>query len=255
MKTRNLSIVLLTTLLVLACNLPGNTPTPPPNGDSLPPPVQADTPVPQPPTQAPPPSATPLPTDTPPPTATFTPTIPIAWPKDLNVNCRFGYGTEWLAIGALMGGEPAEILGRNSSSTWWYVKLQNSTQCWVAASVTETSGNVAAVPVKTQSVAQVIKVSIEKPDNISVPGCIGPIQPTELKGSVETNGPTTVDLHFETEQSGVLATQTKTFDSFDVKNASDSFVPTLTAGSYWVKLVVTTPNGKVAESGYKVECP
>ncbi len=77
----------------------------------------------------------------------------------------------------------------------------------------------------------------------------------ELKGSIETNGPTTVDWHFETEQSGALGTGTKTFDSFDTKNVSDSFVPTLTAGTYWVKLVVTTPNGKVAESGYKIECP
>ena len=125
----------------------------------------------------------------------------------------------------------------------------------MAASVTDTAGNLASLPVISQSTASVIKVNIEKPQNISVAGCIGPIPALELKGSIETNGPTTVDWHFDTEQSGALASHTKTFDGFGTKNASDSFGPTLVVGTYWVKLVVTTPNGKVAESGYKIECP
>jgi hypothetical protein len=179
----------------------------------------------------------------------------MAVPKDANVNCRYGYGTDWAAIGALVNGQPATIVGRTGDSSWWYVQLSNSTKCWVAASVTNVSGNVAALPVTQQSVASVTNVTIEKPDDISVPGCIGPLAPLELKGTIETNGPTDVSWYFNSEQAGPLAASLMTFDSFDTKPFSDSFVPTLSAGTYWVKLVVDSPNSKVAEASYKIECP
>jgi len=166
-----------------------------------------------------------------------------------------GYGTEWLATGALMAGEPATIIGKNQTASWWYVKLQNGTQCWVAASVTTTAGNLVGVPVMGQSTASVISVSIEKPDTITVAGCLGPIQPLNLKGSIETNGPGTVTWHFETEQSGVITDHATDFSEAGSKTVSDSFVPPLVAGSYWVKLVAFLPNDKVAESSYKIECP
>ena len=47
------------------------------------------------------PSDTPVPSATLPPTASPTPGVPIAWPKDKAVNCRFGPGTEWTAVSAL----------------------------------------------------------------------------------------------------------------------------------------------------------
>ena len=34
-----------------------------------------------------------------------------------------------------------------------------------------------------------------------------------------------------------------------------SFTPTVAAGTYWVRLVVTSPNSKQAEASYKIECP
>ncbi len=253
MKTQNLSVMLLVILILSACTLPSGAP-PPDASPTLPPPPE-NTPIPPTATIPPPPSETPLPTNTPLPTATFTPSVPIALPTDLNVNCRLGYGTEWLATGALLAGEPATIVGKNQTASWWYVKLQNGTQCWVAASVTTTAGNLVGVPVMGQSTASVIKVSIEKPDTITVAGCLGPIQPLNLKGSIETNGPGTVTWHFETEQSGVITDHATDFSEAGSKTVSDSFVPPLAAGSYWVKLVAFLPNDKVAENSYKIECP
>lgn len=253
MKTRVLSVLLLLTLVLSACNLPSNLPTPTPTETPLP--LTTDTPVPALPTETSLPTETPLPSATPPPTATSTPTVPQAVPSDQNVNCRYGYGTDWLAIGALITGQPATIIGRNSSSSWWYVQLQNGTKCWVAASVTNTAGNLASLPVFDQSVASVTKVTIQKPDDISVAGCIGPLSPMELKGTIETNGPTDVSWYFDTEQAGPLAASLTTFDSFGEKSFTDGFTPTLAVGTYWVKLVVDSPNGKVAEASYKIECP
>ena len=258
MNSRIFSIVLVLALLLSSCNLPANAPPVEENNDVVEPSPTLENTLPSAtpePTATLVPSETPLPTDTPLPTATFTPTVPIAWPKDENVNCRFGYGTDWLAVGALMNGQPATIIAKNAGETWWFLTLQNGTSCWVAASVTLTAGNLAGLPVYSQATASVTKVTIEKPKNISVAGCLGPVQPLELSGSIETNGPATVEWHFKTEQAGALTAHSIDFDTFDTKSFSDSFVPTLTAGEYWVRLVVTSPNGKTAESSYKIECP
>ena len=258
MKFRNLTLLLIFVILVSSCNLPSDVATQNDGNDaSPPPPTQENTPIPPDPTATPLPSETPLPTDTPLPTATYTPTVPVAWPKDLNVNCRFGYGTEWATVGALVEGQPAEIKGKNATASWWYVALPNTpaTPCWVAASVTNTSGNLAALPVINQSIASVTGVSIEKPDTISVGGCVGPILPLELKGSITMNGPGTASWHFDTQQNGVITDHSTDFDTGGSISVTDSFVPPLTAGSYWVKLVVIGPNNKQAESSYKIECP
>ena len=253
MKKRLLSVLILLAVLLSACNLPSSVPTPTPTDDPIP--LATDTPVPQLPSATPPPTETLPASATPPPTATFTPTVPVAVPKDANVNCRFGYGTDWAAIGALVSGQPATIVGRSSDSSWWYVQLSNSTKCWVAASVTNVAGNVAALPVTSQSVASVTNVTIEKPADISVAGCIGPLSLMELKGTIETNGPTDVSWYFDTEQAGPLAASLMTFNSFETKSFSDGFTPTLAIGTYWVKLVVDSPNSMVAEASYKIECP
>lgn len=254
MNLRNLSIMLVIMLFLSSCNLPTNAP---PVTDEVtePSPTLENTPLPPTATLTPIPSATPLPTDTPLPTPTGTPTVPIARVKNENVNCRLGYGTEWLPIGALLADQTATITGKNATSSWWYVTLPNSTQCWVAASVTNTAGNLAGLPIINQSTASVTKVTIEKPEDISVAGCVGPIQPLSLKGSIEMNGPGTASWHFDTEQSGTLVAHSTNFDTVGAKTVSDSFVPPVVAGSYWVKLVVTSPNGEVAESSYTIVCP
>ena len=254
MKTKLISLLLLTTLLLSACNLPSNAPdpteTPVPAS-----PTSENTPVPPTATATPIPSETPLPTDTPLPTATVTPSVPIAFPKDLNVNCRLGYGTEWLAIGALIKDQPATIIGTNPTQSWWYVKLSDATQCWVASSVTDTAGSLIGLPTIDQATASVINVTIEEPETITVAGCLGPIQPLNLKGTIETDGPTSVTWHFESEQSGVISDHAIDYSLAGSQTVADSFTPPLVEGSYWVKLVAFIPNEKVAETTYKIECP
>ena len=253
MKARAFSLLFVIALFVSACNLPSNLPTETPAPPS---PTAENTAVPL--TETPLPTQTFLPTDTPPPTATGTPTVPIAWPSEVNVNCRFGPSTDWLVISALLIDQTATISGKNSSGTWWYVTTPNSpnTPCWVAASVTTTAGNLAAVPVVAPPIASVIKVSIEKIDDISIAGCFGPAEKLELKGSIEMNGPGTVKWYFETQQGGALATYSTDFSTAGAQTVSDNnFTPTVAAGTYWVKLVVTSPNSVQAETSYKIVCP
>lgn len=257
MNSRKVSVFLILILVTSSCNLPSNMSTG--EDDNLPPaPPEGVTPLPTQLQATAVPSATPLPTNSPLPTLTGTPAIPIAWPKEVGVNCRYGDGIEWLVIGALLVEQTATIQGKNAAGTWWYVTTPNSpgTPCWVSDSVTNTAGNLANLPIINPPLASVTNVSIQKPSKIKVPGCMGPIQPMDLKGAIEVNGPATVKWHFATEQGGALATGTTNFDEFGSKDVSDnSYTPPLTAGDYWVRLVIESPNNKQAEKSYTIECP
>jgi hypothetical protein len=126
----------------------------------------------------------------------------------------------------------------------------------VSASVTNHAGNVAGIGVVSVPDASVINVSLKvDPDTRSVAGCIGPLQPVSLKGKIEVNGPVDVKWYFETEQSGSMSTQTTNFNNAETKEVSADYTPVLTAGTYWVRLIVIDPNNKTAESKYKIECP
>jgi hypothetical protein len=55
-----------------------------------------------------------------------------------------------------------------------------------------------------------------------------------------------------------MATQTSEFETFGEKTFIASFTPTLpvTAGdSYWVRLIVSSPNDEQSEVRYTIACP
>jgi hypothetical protein len=241
---------------MLACNLPAAgqaTPAPvtqlPAGGDTVQP---TNTQPVAPPTA----TQTPLPLDTPTITPTPTPSAPMLTPAKDPVNCRVGPGTEWQTVGALLGGEMAPILGKSAGSNWWYIQPPSNpgTFCWVAASVTIASGNLAIVNVVAPPQAIVTKVSLKlDPTEITVPGCTFPYSPVDMTGTITTNGPATVEWHWETSQGNVSASSTLNFAKYDTLTVSD-YVKYGSEGNYWVKLVVTKPNSMVAQAKYKVVC-
>jgi len=236
----------------MACNLPTNIPA------TQTPIVQVVTATPQPVLDTPIPTLTLVPTETLQPTFTPTPTIPIAWPSDKGVNCRLGPSTDWVSISSLLVGQTATIQGKNGDATWWYVTTVNDPgkPCWVSGSVTITAGNLANIPVINLPTASVTDVNVKfEPKEIILPGCLGPVQAVTIKGSITVNGPAKVEWHFETEQSGSLLVNTIEFKNADTKTVEASFTPSPSAGTYWVKLIITKPNDKVGETKYKITCP
>jgi len=250
MKYKFLIITLALTLILQACNLPSNTPVTetPTLAPSLVP--SATQPLP---TETP--TQTPLPTNTPPPTLTSTPTIPIAFPKDVAVNCRFGPGTVWVVLSGLSVGQTAQIIGRSADFNWWYIvdPLNGSKNCWVSASVVNTAGNLTPIPVVETPKASVTKVTV-KIDPTTISGCILPILPSKITGTIETNGPATVKWYFETQQGGTMPNQMTEFDAFGSKEVTAEYTPPLTEGTYWVRLIITSPNSIQAETTYKLDC-
>ncbi|HTX91169.1 MAG TPA: SH3 domain-containing protein [Anaerolineales bacterium] len=253
---RIISVLAVLAILASACNLPSTSPQN--TGPQTKPPVSGPTdtsaPAAVPPTDTP----APLPTDTATIAPTDTPASPMVTPKTDAVNCRFGPGTSYVGIGGLMAGATVPILGQNGDGTWWQITNPNNitTQCWVAGSATDATGNLGSVPVVPAPTPFVTKVTAIPPAAISVPGCMGPIAPISLTGTIETNGPVSVTWHFETQQGGVLSSHTLNFTKYGPQNVTDhSFTPPLTAGTYWVRLVITTPNSvKSIDVTYTITC-
>ena len=251
MKSRSLLSTLALVLAMLACNLPSTLPTETPTAPAITPSsTQAIS------TTAP--TLTLPPSNTPPPTTTSTPSVPVAFPKEVAVNCRLGPGTGWIVLSGLSVGASAQITGKSGDSGWWQVidPLRSSRRCWVATSVTNTAGNVAGIPVVEAPKATVTNVTVDvDPESLSVAGCLGPIVPLEITGTIETNGPVDVQWRFETQQSGTILTKTTTFDAFGEETVSTEYTPTLLAGTYWIRLIVTSPNETQAEVKYTIACP
>ncbi|HMB23375.1 MAG TPA: SH3 domain-containing protein, partial [Anaerolineales bacterium] len=179
---------------LLSCNLPNPQTTKTP----LPTPM-LDTPTSSISTPAPPHLATVLDIEFPTATPTTTPSTFLASPKDQPVNCRFGPGTAYAVIGALILGRQAEIIGRNSDSTWWYVRNPSdpSTSCWLSADFVTTMGDVQSLPVVNSPVIMVTGVQVRVDPPVSYIACDAFPQVVTIIADVTSSGPSTVTWHWE----------------------------------------------------------
>jgi hypothetical protein len=243
MKTKLSLAGLFLVLAILACNWPELLP---PAAPEIRPTILPTFAV---------PSDTAIPSATPPPTASPTPGTPIAWPKDLAVNCRFGPGTEWEVVSALPEDASAEILGRTSETTWWYIQdpLNPGSACWVSTGVTDTAGNLNIIPILEAPQALVTEVTVNAA--VAFTACGGP-NSISFSGTITTNGPTTVTYHWEV---GGDKQNTTPDENLELSEAGTQKVTagaySADCGDYFVLLVVTAPNEESAQRNFKVEAP
>src|SRR5689334_12852606 len=85
-----------------------------------------------------PPTATPANTLTPTLAPTATPVQLVLRVTGKLVNCRLGPGVAYDLVNDLDEGESARVVGRNDSSTWWYVRDPGNPNgyCWLSSDVT-----------------------------------------------------------------------------------------------------------------------
>ena len=198
---------------------------------------------------------TPVPTETSLPTPTSTPDAPIAWPKDLGVNCRYGPGIEWEVVSTLLAGTTTEIKGRTVNTSWWYVSdpVNLDSFCWVAYDVVDTGGNLNIIPIVEAPIASVTNVTVDV--LVAFITCGGD-NPVNFNGAITTNGPTTVTYYWEVggDAQTTTADTTLQLDESGTKKVASDFFST-DCGSYFVKLVVSSPNEISAEKAFKVQSP
>lgn len=96
------------------------------------------------------PAWTETPSLTPTPTATFTPEVPMV-SVSVDTNCRTGPGKVYDMVGALTVGKSAEVLARDPTGNYWYIRNPNNPAsfCWIWGQYATVSGNIAGLPVYT----------------------------------------------------------------------------------------------------------
>ena len=97
-----------------------------------------------------PPTQTPTSTLTPTPTVTFTPLVPLI-SVSLPTNCRNGPGKVYDYEGALLVGEIAEVIARDPTGNYWYIRNPDSggNFCWLWGRYATITGNTLILPVYT----------------------------------------------------------------------------------------------------------
>lgn len=96
------------------------------------------------------PAFTPTETLTPTPIFTSTPVTPQI-SVSVATNCRVGPGRVYDRVGALLVGEIAEVVGRNPTGNYWYIRNPDRTGefCWLWGEYATLTGNTGALPVYT----------------------------------------------------------------------------------------------------------
>lgn len=96
------------------------------------------------------PTDTPTPSLTPTPIFTSTPLVPQV-SVSVNTNCRIGPGRVYDRVGYLLVGEVAELLGRDPTGNYWYIRNphRGAQFCWLWGEYATLTGNTSVLPVFT----------------------------------------------------------------------------------------------------------
>lgn len=186
---------------------------------------------------------------------TSTPSTILASARDQPVNCRFGPGTSYAVTGALNVGRQAEIIGRNEDSSWWYVRNPSnpSTSCWLAASVTDTVGNVVSLPVVNPPdiVVTGIEVSV-LPPALHV-RCNAFPQVVTISAQITTSGPTIVTWRWESSAGSVSDEKNLLFEEGTTK-AVQEYYQVNSADDYLIQIRTFSPNVLIGQANFRATC-
>jgi hypothetical protein len=252
MRNHFWAAVILALIGVSSCNLPASGTTEvPPSISTLP----LDTPT------SSSSALTPLPIETlvefelPTITPTSTPRVLLASPKDQPVNCRFGPATSYAVIGALLQGRQAEIIGRNTDSTWWFVRnpTDPSTSCWLSAEFVVTAGDIQSLPIANSPDIMVTGVSVSiEPPVINV-ACDDLPQTVIITANITASGPSTVTWHWSSSSGVVSPDKQILFEVGDTKTVQD-YYQVNRVSDYIVQVQTSLPNIVTGQASFKVVC-
>ena len=179
----------------------------------------------------------------------------MASPVNQPVNCRYGPSMAYSVVGGLDLGRQAEIIGRSGDSQWWYVRNPSnpSTNCWLAASVTDAVGNLEALPVVEAPVAIVTQIDVEvSPVAMNVPCDAFPNYVTAT-AEIFTNGPSNLIWRWESSQGEIFEKDPLLFLEGS-SQVVQLYYKVTTADNFWLQVHVLSPNDTTGRVYFKVTC-
>lgn len=247
MRKRHWFVGLALAAALQACSLPADPTTPTLAGPTSGPPAEL-------PTQRPEMIPTlPLPTDIP--IITVTPGPPIASPIKYPVNCRFGPGTVYSVVDEIKENQSARIAGRNEAGTWWYVRDPGNPGgfCWLAADLTEVTGDTSALSVIPPPVPFVTKIDLVVDPARMVIGCNQFPQNVFFSGEITVNGPALVTYRWEVSTGVSSMDNAIVFEEAGSKTIHD-YYQIGSPNDYWIRLHILGPNDASEQAYFFVIC-
>jgi hypothetical protein len=157
--------------------------------------------------------------------------------------------------GALNQGRQAEIIGRNEDSSWWYARNPSNpaTSCWLAASATNTEGNVAALPVVNPPEIGVTAINVNvEPPALHV-GCNAFPQVVAISAQITTSGPTIVTWRWESSAGFASEEKNLLFEEGTTKTVQE-YYQVNSANDYSIQIRTLLPNVLIGEGHLRVTC-
>jgi hypothetical protein len=188
----------------------------------------------------------------------FTPTVE---PVTLNlrvtgevVNCRLGPGVVYELINQLYAGQSVRVVGRNDTSTWWYIRNPGNPNgfCWVAANVTKIQGEVEKLPIANVPFVTVTAALRAEPDRIVV-NCSQFPQTIFLEAEITANGPAYVTWKWEASTGASSEEALLIFEGAG-KQVINDYYQVGAPNDYWIKLHILAPNELVQQVNIPVNC-
>ncbi len=211
--------------------------------------------------QAPKPTPSAVPTSTPSPTSTPTLILTathvkvVMFVKDELINCRLGPGTEYVLVNELQKGQSAQVIGRNDSSDWLYIRDPGNPDgyCWVSTSVIETTGPMTELPISQPPFVSVTDFILRvEPSRILV-NCTQFPQTVFLAAEITTNGPALLTWKWEVSTGVISDVGTLVFQEAGTQVINE-YYQIGAPNEYWVKLYILTPNELVEQVNIPVSC-
>jgi hypothetical protein len=174
---------------------------------------------------------------------------------DKLVNCRFGPGIVYELVDELSEGQSARVLGRNDTSTWWFIRDPGNPHgyCWVSANVTEINGDAGDLPIYQPPVTSVNRVTLNvEPNRVEV-GCTQFPQTFFFEAALTANGPLLVNWQWEASTGVLSDVGTIVFDEAGTKVINE-YYQVGGPNDYWVKLHILSPNVLTKQANFRASC-
>ncbi|HNN14593.1 MAG TPA: hypothetical protein PKL78_13620 [Anaerolineales bacterium] len=210
------------------------------------------TPLPPTPTLVPPTQALPTLTPIPP---TPTPAEVIVQVTAELVNCRLGPGTIYGTVNEIQQGKSLRAVGRNESSTWWYIKDPGNPAgfCWVSADVTDETGDTAPLSIIPAPAANVTDVVLRVEPSRIVVNCDQFPQTVFFEAQVTIDGPALFTWKWEASTGAISDMGTLIFEEAGTQVINE-YYQINAPNEYWVKLHILTPSDHVEQVNFPVSC-
>lgn len=171
------------------------------------------------------------------------------------INCRFGPGTVYELRNEFPLGQSLRAVGRNESSTWWYVQDPGNPGgfCWVSAGLTRPHSPDTALPVAPPPFVTVTSMDLKAEPDRMVVGCDQFPRPVFFEAKIKLNGPASVKWKWDVSSGDLASEGVMAYEASGIQIVNEYYLVTA-PGDYFIKFIILAPNALEERLAFRVTC-